>query len=43
MKIADLFETREITLEELERLLDGVNLRVVFAAARAKRDSLDVA
>lgn len=43
MRIEDLCETSEITVEELERLLDGVNLRVVFAAAKAKRESREIA
>jgi transposase len=43
MRVEDLCETREITVEELERLLDGVNLRVVFAAAKAKRESREIA
>ena len=43
MGVADLFETKEITLEDLERLMDGANLRVVFAAAAAKRESKEVA
>jgi transposase len=43
MAISDLFETREISMEDLERLLDGANLRVVYAAAKAKRDSKEVA
>ena len=43
MRIADLFETKEITVEELERILDGVNLRVVYAAAKATRAGKEVA
>lgn len=43
MKIEDLHDTPEISVEELKRLLDGVNLRVVFAAAKAKRESLSFA
>jgi transposase len=43
MKIADLFETQEITLEDLDRLLDGANLRVLFAAEKGKRDQQIVA
>jgi transposase len=43
MRAADLFEAREITVEELERILDGVNLRVVYAAAKAKRESKAIA
>jgi transposase len=43
MGIADLFDTKEITLEDLERLMDGANLRVVFAAAAAQRKSKEVA
>ena len=43
MRISDLHETKEISLDELQRLLDGVNLRVIYAAARAQRASIDVA
>ncbi len=43
MRVEELCETKEIGVDELERILDGVNLRVVFAAAKAKRDSKDVA
>lgn len=39
MKVSDLFETPEISRDELNRLLDGVNLRVVFAARKAKEES----
>jgi transposase len=43
MSITDFFESREIELSELERILDGSNLRVVYAAAKAKRESEEVA
>jgi transposase len=43
MPVADLFETNEIAQEDLERLLDGANLRVVFAAAKRKREEKEVA
>lgn len=43
MRTSDLFETREITPEELGRIIDGVNLRVVYAAAKANRDGKEVA
>lgn len=43
MPVEDLFETREITQEELERLLDGANLRVVFVAAKRKRENQEIA
>lgn len=43
MRIEELCEAKEISVDELERILDGVNLRVVFAAAKAKRESRDVA
>ena len=43
MPIMDFFETREIALSDLERILDGANLRVVFAAAKRKRESKEVA
>ena len=43
MRIPDLFETREIPVYELNRILDGVNRRVVFAAAKAERESKFVA
>lgn len=43
MSVSDLFETREIALEDLERILDGANLRVVYAAAKAKREGRMVA
>ena len=38
MKVSDLFEIPEITEDELERLLDGVNLRVVFASRKAQKE-----
>lgn len=34
MSVQDLFDTNEIRLSDLERLLDGANLRVSFAAAK---------
>lgn len=43
MPVEDLFETREIALPDLERLLDGANLRVIFAAEKRKRESQEVA
>jgi transposase len=43
MAVSDLFDTREISMEDLERLLDGANLRVGFAAEKAKRESREVA
>lgn len=35
MKVEDLYDQPEISVEELRRLMDGVNLRVVFAARKA--------
>ena len=43
MKLADLFATFEITQEELGRLLDGANLRVVFAARKRSQAGHEVA
>jgi transposase len=43
MEVSDLFGTAEITFEDLERLLDGANLRVVFAARSRTRDGQEVA
>lgn len=43
MEITDLFETNEIALDDLKRLLDGANLRVVFAARTRARQGQDVA
>jgi transposase len=43
MAIGDLCETREITHEELARLIDGANLRVVFAAAKRVRENQTLA
>ena len=43
MSVDDFFESREIELGELERIMDGANLRVVYAAAKAKRESQEVA
>jgi len=39
MKVSDLFETPEISRDELNRLLDGVNLRVVFAAKKMQSEN----
>jgi transposase len=43
MPIADLCETGEISQDELGRLLDGANLRVVFAARKRAREGQEVA
>jgi transposase len=43
MEVADLFQTHEITLEDLERLLDGANLRVVFSARSRTHEGQEVA
>lgn len=43
MEVSDLFGVREIAMEELERLLDGANLRVVFAARSRSRENQEVA
>jgi transposase len=43
MGVSDLFGIQEIALEDLERLLDGANLRVVFAARSRTRDGQEVA
>jgi len=43
MSAADFFETREIESAELERILDGSNLRVFYASQKAKRDSHEIA
>jgi transposase len=43
MNTADFFETREIEQEELKRLMDGANLRVVFAARSRARAGHPVA
>lgn len=43
MEVSDLFETNEISVEDLERLLDGANLRVVFAAKKREREGREVA
>jgi transposase len=43
MSVADLCDAREISTEDLSRLLDGVNLRAAFAAAKAKRENRPVA
>ena len=43
MATADFFESKEIEQSELERILDGANLRVVYAALKAKRESQEVA
>lgn len=37
MPIQDFVETREIAAEDLERILDGANLRVRFAATKRER------
>jgi transposase len=39
MKIEDLHDVPEMSQEELGRLLDGVNLRVVFASRKAVKNS----
>jgi transposase len=39
MKISDLHDVPEISQEELSRLLDGVNLRVVFASRKMEKES----
>ena len=41
--IADFFETGEIALGDLDRILDCANLRVIYAAKKAKRDAKEVA
>lgn len=43
MTTKDFYDTREIDAAALERILDGSNLRVVYAAAAAKSRSQDVA
>ena len=43
MPVSDFFDSREITVAELERILDGANLRVVYAAQKAKRENHDIA
>lgn len=43
MSVADLFETSEITQDELGRLFDGANLGVVFAARKRIREGQEVA
>jgi transposase len=43
MESSDLFGTCEIALTDLERLLDGANLRVVFAARSRAREEKEVA
>ncbi|MGK5086805.1 IS66 family insertion sequence element accessory protein TnpB [Bdellovibrionota bacterium FG-2] len=43
MLVTDFFEAREIEIGELERILDGANLRVIYAAAKAKRNSTEFA
>jgi transposase len=43
MAVSDLCETREIAQEELGRMLDGANLRVVFAARERARRGQEVA
>jgi transposase len=39
MKVEDLHDAPEMSVEELKRLLDGVNLRVVFAARKAQNEN----
>ena len=43
MPVADLFGTSEISYNELGRILDGANLRVVYAAAMRERAGQGVA
>lgn len=43
MEVSDLFGTCDIAFEDLERLLDGANLRVVFAARSRAREGQEVA
>jgi transposase len=43
MEAKDLFGTYEIELSELDRMLDGANLRVVFAARSRERSGQKVA
>jgi len=43
MPIGDFFSSREISLSDLERILDGANLRAAFAAEKRKRESKEVA
>jgi len=43
MSLMDLFETQEMTLRDLERLLDGANLRALFAAEKRKNEDQEVA
>jgi transposase len=43
MPIEDFVETREIVLADLERILDGANLRVIFVAAKRARENEEVA
>jgi transposase len=43
MSVTDLFSTREITQEDLSRLLDGASLRVTFAAAQRAGENLETA
>lgn len=43
MPVSDLFETGEITQEELARVLDGANLRVVFAAKKRAQEGREIA
>lgn len=43
MGVSDFFETKEITQTDLERVLDGANLRVVFAAQKRVNQGQEVA
>ena len=43
MRVEDLCGTREIAQDELKRILDGANLRVVFAARERTRRDQEVA
>jgi transposase len=43
ISVVDLFGTQEITQEDLKRLLDGANLRVVFASRKRTNEGQEVA
>lgn len=43
MPAEDLLEVHEISQPDLARLLDGANLRVVFAAEKRARENLEIA
>jgi transposase len=43
MRVEDLFDTREINRDDLQRLLDGANLSVRFAAAQRQKLGRDIA